>query len=347
MKPERLEDILDRCLKRIADGEDMTACLRDEPEHADVLAPLLQAAVDLRAWEQPRLSNTARATARARAHAALASQRGARRPTTGLRFMQRIAIAAALVAAMMSAVDTTSAQSLPGETLYQWKRAKEDISLALVTDSDRRSHLLVEYAGRRLNEFNQLVDTGKSSDPVLVAQTLDSMFANLAGALDEDRKNQSLDVAPEASQLLAEAKSEIAKAGPVASPDTVKVLDDAVAKANLLAQQMPPVTSADVAPLSTSAPTDTPVIALQPTNTADVSEPAAPSPTRSLGTPTQGTTFTPMPTRLPCNASPTPTSTPTETLVPPTDTATPPMPRLEQRTWTPTVTSGHGLNENC
>jgi hypothetical protein len=167
------------------------------------------------------------------------------------------------------------------------------------------------------------------------------MFANLAGALDEDRKNQSLDVAPEASQLLAEAKSEIAKAGPVASPDTVKVLDDAVAKANQLAQQMPPVTSADVAPLSTSTPTDTPVIALQPTNTADVSEPAAPSPTRSPGTPTQGTTFTPMPTRLPCNASPTPAPEP------PTDTRTPPTPRLEQRTWTPTATSGHGLNENC
>jgi len=50
MKPERLEDILDRCLKRIADGEDMTACLCDEPEHAEVLAPLLRLAVALRLW---------------------------------------------------------------------------------------------------------------------------------------------------------------------------------------------------------------------------------------------------------------------------------------------------------
>ena len=94
------------------------------------------------------------------------------------------------------------------------------------------------------------------------------MFANLAGALDEDKKNQSLDVAPEASLLLAEAKNEIAKAGPVASPDTVKVLDDAAAKANQLAQQMPPrLPSTTDAPTSTPSPTDTAVVALQPTGT--------------------------------------------------------------------------------
>jgi len=246
----------------------------------------------------------------------------ASRPLT----LQRTAIAVALVAAMMGAVDTASAQSLPGETLYQWKRAKEDISLALVTDSDRRSHLLVEYAGRRLNEFNQLVDTGKSTDSVLVAQTLDSMFANLAGALDEDKKNQSLDVTPEASQLLDEAKHEIAKAGPVASPDTVKVLDDAAAKANQLAQQMPPVTSAGVAPTSTSTPTDTPVVAEQPTNTADESEPGAPSPTNSVDTPTQGSALTPS-TVQPIQLSPTsvigvPTSTPIEVPATPENTPT-------------------------
>jgi hypothetical protein len=308
MKAERLEDILDRCLERIAAGEDITACLRDEPKHAEVLAPLLQAAVDLRAWEQPRLSDTAHATARARAHAALASQRVARRPTTGVRFMQRIAIAAALVVAMIGAVDTASAQSLPGETLYQWKRTKEDISLALVTDSDQRGHLLVEYAERRLNEFNQLVDTGQSTDSALVAQTLDSLFTTLAVAIDEDKKNQSLDVASEASQLLAEAKNEITKAGPIVSPDTVKVLDDAAAKAGQLAQQLPTMAA------PADAPTETP---------------------------------TPVPARLPCNASSTPTSTPTETPEPPTVPGTPPTPRLEQLTWTPTVTSGQGLNENC
>jgi hypothetical protein len=302
MKAERLEDILDRCLERIANGEDITACLRDEPKHAEVLAPLLQAAVDLRAWEQPRLADTARATARARAHAVLASQRVARRPATGLRFMLRIAIAAALVVAMIGAVDTKSAASLPGETFYTWKRTKEDISLALVTDSDRRSHLLVEYAGRRLNEFNQLVDTGQSTDSALMEQTLDSLFTNLAGALDEDKKNQSLDVASEASQLLAEAKNEISKAGPIASPDTVKVLDDAAAKAGQLALQLPTMAA------PADAPTETPA---------------------------------PVPTRLPCNASAGPAPEP------PTDTGTPPTPRLEQLTWTPTVKRGYGLNENC
>jgi hypothetical protein len=50
MRSEQIEDMLDRCLERILAGEDMTACLYDEPEYADVLAPLLQAAVALRHW---------------------------------------------------------------------------------------------------------------------------------------------------------------------------------------------------------------------------------------------------------------------------------------------------------
>jgi hypothetical protein len=50
MRSEPIEDILDHCLERILAGENVTACLYDEPEHAEVLAPLLQAAVGLRAW---------------------------------------------------------------------------------------------------------------------------------------------------------------------------------------------------------------------------------------------------------------------------------------------------------
>jgi hypothetical protein len=50
MRSKQIEDILDRCLERIAAGEDITACLRDEPKHAEVLAPLLRLAGDLRLW---------------------------------------------------------------------------------------------------------------------------------------------------------------------------------------------------------------------------------------------------------------------------------------------------------
>src|SRR5262249_54987637 len=185
-------------------------------------------------------------------------------------------IAVGVVGAMMGAVDTASAQSLPGETLYQWKRAKENISLALVTDPDQRSHMLVEYAGRRLNEFNQLVDTGKSADPVLVAETLNSMFANLQGALDEDKKNQTIDVAPEASQLLAEAKSEIARVAPIVSPETVRVLDSAAAKADQLTQQMPEGASTASTPTDTPVTTDTPVVVQQPTGVVGRAEPSVP-----------------------------------------------------------------------
>src|SRR5262249_24002134 len=242
--PSLRADALDQAIARMRDGESIESSLADHPNLTDDLVPLLRAGAQLRAQAAtplpPDLERWLRAGARD--FAAIAEQmapRYARRRSPASRplTLQRTAIAVALVAAMMGAVDTASAQSLPGETLYQWKRAKENISLALVTDPDQRSHMLVEYAGRRLNEFNQLVDTGKSADPVLVAETLNSMFANLQGALDEDKKNQTIDVAPEASQLLAEAKSEIARVTPIVSPETVRVLDSAAAKADQLTQQ--------------------------------------------------------------------------------------------------------------
>jgi len=72
---ESIESILQRCLARIAAGESVAACLHDHPEHADELAPLLEAVAKLRGWAPPTLSDRARAAARARAHAALAARR--------------------------------------------------------------------------------------------------------------------------------------------------------------------------------------------------------------------------------------------------------------------------------
>jgi hypothetical protein len=48
MKRERIEDVLDRCVECIIAGEDVEACLRDEVEYAETLAPLLPIVVALR-----------------------------------------------------------------------------------------------------------------------------------------------------------------------------------------------------------------------------------------------------------------------------------------------------------
>jgi hypothetical protein len=57
MSTERIEDVLDRCLARIAAGEDVCACLHDEPQHAEALTPLLQIALALRSLVPPDVSS--------------------------------------------------------------------------------------------------------------------------------------------------------------------------------------------------------------------------------------------------------------------------------------------------
>src|SRR5688500_12684312 len=75
---ERLEEIVQACLQRLDAGETIQACLRDYPDHAHALAPLLEAGADLRRWQPPALPDTPHYAARARARAALRARHAQR-----------------------------------------------------------------------------------------------------------------------------------------------------------------------------------------------------------------------------------------------------------------------------
>jgi hypothetical protein len=67
-------------------------------------------------------------------------------------------VAAALVIILLAGVVLTSASanSLPGDRLYPAKRAAEDVRLALAPDASE-ANLLVDFAGRRIDEFLRLM----------------------------------------------------------------------------------------------------------------------------------------------------------------------------------------------
>lgn len=228
MKTERIEDILARCLERIAAGEDVSACLRDEPQHADALAPLLQAAMELRGWEPPRLSDAAHRAARAGAHATLARRSNARRPAVRPFSLCRFAIAVAVVVAMLgaTAVDTTAAQSLPGGTLYTWMRTKEQVTLALATDSGQRAQLHTVIAQRRLEELKILIDTGYAIDSTVAVEIVSSLLENAEEAIVEDERAPEVSVAPIVQEIMAETRNTVAQ---IAAIDQAAALDQALA----------------------------------------------------------------------------------------------------------------------
>jgi hypothetical protein len=256
-----IADTLDDALTRAGRGELAAAVLSSYPEQAGELEPLLRLGTrvrasaltplppELEAWlPTGKREFMAIAEQMAPRFAAQRRRAAARRLTA-----QRAAAAVVLVGLMMGAVDTASAQSVPGDTLYTWKRAHENISLALTADPQERSQLFVEYAGRRLQEFNTLVASGDTADTALVAETLNSLLDNVQGALVTSQSAPSPSVAPAVKQILSETKSAITQAA-VAAPSATPVFDQALARATVIDQNIVPSALGVTSPTATTRP---------------------------------------------------------------------------------------------
>src|SRR5262245_5999769 len=121
-REESIESILQRCLARLASGESIDACLRDFPERAGELRPLLETAAALRTWQPPALSLEVRAAARERARAALAARRAGPWPRSwdqlwgwrGARIALPLALALVLLLGTLGIGVAAAQSSLPG-----------------------------------------------------------------------------------------------------------------------------------------------------------------------------------------------------------------------------------------
>ena len=335
------DDILDFTIARAGTGTPLAACLAEFPDHAPALEPLLRLSTrlhaaaatplpaELAAWlPTGRREFMALAEQMAPRYAQQRRRSAARRLTA-----QRAAIAVLVVAVTMGAVDSASAQSLPGDTLYPWKRARENIELALVADPAQRSQMLVEFADRRLTEFNTLVAAGHTIDSAVVAETLNSLLDNVQGALAVDQRAPQAGVTPRVKQILAETRSAITQASTSAT-STPPALNDALARADQIAQEIPAVPTTTALPPG-SAPTDAPSAIGGPSNggngrpqptTAPVGGQQNTNPTLTPAPTAVGApAATPVPTSGGATASPLPlTDVPANTATPDPATAIPP-----------------------
>ncbi len=80
-----------------------------------------------------------------------------------------------LFAAVMAlgATLSASASSLPGDPLYTVKQAQEELNLRLATDDQARVLALLRRADARLDETSRLLQQGRTSEAVEVAQRFD------------------------------------------------------------------------------------------------------------------------------------------------------------------------------
>jgi outer membrane biosynthesis protein TonB len=163
-KARNFDNILDECLERVlTKGETIEQCLKEHPEHANELEPLLRTALVAREASAIKPRPDFRERASYQFQAALREMESEKRH--GLFGWQpRWATAVIVVIVILLAGSGTvvaAGNSLPDEPLYQVKLATEAVRLALTPASLDKAELYVELADKRVDEIVKMAEEGK------------------------------------------------------------------------------------------------------------------------------------------------------------------------------------------
>ncbi|HEX5691975.1 MAG TPA: DUF5667 domain-containing protein, partial [Roseiflexaceae bacterium] len=310
--------LLDQALGRMAQGASVEGCLEDHPQHAAELEPLLRMGAVLRAEAATPLPAEMAAwlkTGGAHDFAQIAEQmapRYARRPSA-LRSQvswQRAVVGVAVFVAIMGVADTAAAASLPGQPLYLWKRAKEDITISITNDPSELVGLHAEYAKRRISELAMLSVSGTQVDKDAAEEVSESLLEHVDAVADAASQQSDQDVTQIASELAAESKSALERAAENATPDVQAAFNTARQEIEEIALTIPtpaadlpatalPATETSTAtglvPTSTSVPASNGGSAFSSADATATPTPDLPfdSPIPALPTPTNGIVLVP------------------------------------------------------
>ncbi|MCG8346227.1 MAG: DUF5667 domain-containing protein, partial [Chloroflexales bacterium] len=259
---DSIENIVDQCLLRLDAGESVAECLRDFPQQAVELEPMLVAATTLQQWQAPTLAPAVREAARTKAHAALRSQQHPKRLGDRYGFVTglggglplRFGFALLMALALLGSSVAYAQASLPGDPLYGLKRASEQINASLASGTEQRLQNQLELANRRLEETSSLLRQGRPLDPNLPAD-LRRNYALAQAAIEQaDPAERShlnviyVNLAREQQHILATTLEQIP-----ASPDRDLLQQAQEANESALNQAAPP-SPAPVTPTATPSP---------------------------------------------------------------------------------------------
>ena len=275
------------------------------PEYAAQLAPLLQTVISLAsARDVTPLPTFIAYTREALLHYMVSHPRRSQR-SVNVTVSWRLASALAVLIVSLLATQTAQAQAaLPGEPLYNWKRASELVWRAISLDPVSIDIVLAE---RRIDEWIAVAD-----DPERSASALDGyreVISRLQSATAEQKIVRIVPVLRTQQQILNDAGLKSNEL------DTYLV----AAASNPTATPIPPLpTATRVFPTRTQIPPT--ATRVQPTAT-DVPPTATRIPPTATDVPPTATRIPPTATEIPPTATEVP---PTATDVPPTTTDVPP-----------------------
>jgi len=332
-------EALDQALELLEQGHPLEYCVRQFPEYADELRPLLQVSDDLHRLAGAPLPFFEKATIEPDWETLLANV-----PQDQPGLLKRYAVSlaelfkgvqqyrvqryAAFVVALLVAFVFSwqaSRSSTPNSPLYPLKRAVEQVEIVSALDSTSQIELHIELARRRFDELQELAAQTRRIERPLLNEALTETREAVELAKQAGVEEQFY---TELSQLLSDAHSSISLLKEaVTAPevlesagDTVSELRDDLEGTSIAqaATATPTIVNATPTPTATNLATPTATIersplptATLPANQTEETKPVVPAktPTPIAPQPTQ----TPVPTTRPVTATPVPaTSIPTQ-----------------------------------
>jgi hypothetical protein len=173
--PPDIEELLGRCLEAARSGGDPEELLRQHPEVAGEVRPLLALAAELEELPEPAPSMSAMMRTLARL-ATSTPAAGPARPR--IRFFSRAVLARAAAVFLCVALlgwGTVAASSgaLPGDMLYPVKLLTERAQFFLTVNTEARAELRIVFSGERLKEALRKHEGGGGIDKALLQSMLD------------------------------------------------------------------------------------------------------------------------------------------------------------------------------
>jgi hypothetical protein len=274
--------------------------------------PLVAAARRLAQGPNVRLTDAAVRRIEKRLRQRVSAQHRQRRRSSARPAWQRMLRYAAAVLLVIVLVATgltrASANTLPGDQLYSVKRTVEDVRLALAP-ANSRANLHVDFAGRRMNEFETLLVKRDEYYPRALTDASSELNSALDLLADGHGSRASLD--PQVISLTQRQTRLVEQATALNLSQAEQQQLEQVAAQNKVIQQRL-VTEGSVPNFvpdatATPTPTETPTSTPTPTPTFTATPTSTYTPT---WTPTPTPTFTATPTPTPTfTATPTPTHT--------------------------------------
>lgn len=225
MRMREFDDILNECLERVLRGDTVEDCLKNFPEHAAELEPLLRTASDT----HKAANISPRPEFRQRAAYEFQTAIREMKPARGglllwqMRWITAVSVLAVVLLAGSGTVMAAS-DSLPDQSLYGVKLFTEQVRVALTPSDLGKAQLYAEYTDTRVGEIIKMADKGNVEQVEKTTERMNESLSAVARLIQPERVADTLSASegPPALMAVPSSSPELSESAPQGPAAAVK-----------------------------------------------------------------------------------------------------------------------------